>query len=170
MAGVRPLTTADEGILQRLGQGSDPDLDTFSHRALDHQLLDLGNRLGRVEPLGAGLGAVQDGVAAVEAERVLQIVQPLALGLVAAVAQPAVGLQQGRGPEIVRLVPPVARAGGRATGAEDAFVEAVELLAVFLGLAVLTALDWVLVCYAINREVMCNIRPRVRCRAGGRAG
>src|SRR5204862_379576 len=72
-----------------------------------HQLLDLGDRLGRVEALGAGLGAVHDGVAAVEAERVLERVEPLAGPLVAAVGDPAIGLQQHGRPEIALAVPPV---------------------------------------------------------------
>ena len=42
-----------------------------------HHLLDLGDRLGRVQPLGADLGAVHDGVAAIELERILEIVEPL---------------------------------------------------------------------------------------------
>src|SRR3546814_11958563 len=51
--------------------------------------------------------------------------------LVAAVGDPAVGLQQdGRAEEAVGI-PPVAGAGGRAAGAEDALIEAVELLALF---------------------------------------
>src|SRR5688500_5530328 len=40
-----------------------------SNRALDHHLLDLGDRFRRVQVLGARLGAVHDGVAAVEPER-----------------------------------------------------------------------------------------------------
>src|SRR4051812_2781988 len=64
------------------------------HLALDHLALDVGDRLGRIEALRASLRAVHDGVAAVEPERVLEIVQPLACRLVAAVDQPALGLQQ----------------------------------------------------------------------------
>jgi len=56
-----------------------------SHLPLDHQALDVGDGLGRVEMLGAGLGAVHDGVAAVEPERVLEVVEPLAGRLVARV-------------------------------------------------------------------------------------
>ena len=54
-----------------------------SHHPLDHHLLDLGDCLGRVQALGAGLGAVHDRVAAVQLERVFQIVQPLARRFVA---------------------------------------------------------------------------------------
>src|SRR5690606_11461708 len=88
--------------------------------ALHHQLLDLADGLGRIEALGAGLGAVHDGVAAVEPERVLELVEALAGRLVAAVGDPAVGLQQNRRSEVAVAVPPVARAGGRAAEAEDA--------------------------------------------------
>src|SRR3954469_12030647 len=95
---------------------------------LDHLLLDLGDRLRRIEALRAGLGAVHDGMAAVEPERILEIVEPLAGGLVAAVVDPAVGLQQRGRAEITILIPPVARARGRAAGAQDALVVIVELL------------------------------------------
>src|SRR5580700_8294853 len=100
----------------------------------DHQLLDLGDGLGRVEALGTGLGAIHDGVAAIEPERVLEIVKALAGRLVAAVGDVAIGLQQGRGTKIAVVVPPIAWAGGRATGAQDAFVEPVKLDAVVVAL------------------------------------
>src|SRR5689334_12713577 len=87
---------------------------------LDHLQLELGDRLGGIETLRAGLGAVHDGVAAIKAERILEIVEALAGGFVAGVADPAIRLQQrGRTEEAV-AVPPIARAGGRAAGAEDA--------------------------------------------------
>ena len=56
------------------------------------------NRLGRVQTFRTGLGAVHDGVAAVELERIFQLVQTLARGLVAAVDDPAIGMQQSAGP------------------------------------------------------------------------
>src|SRR5215217_6608632 len=58
----------------------------------DHQFLGLGDGLGRVQALGADLGAVHDGVAAIELERVLEVVEALVRGVVAAVGDPAVGL------------------------------------------------------------------------------
>src|SRR3990170_2597411 len=91
-----------------------------------HQLLDLGDRLGRVEVLGAGLGAVHDGVAAVEAERVLERVETLAGMLVAAVDDPAIGLQQDRRAEKAIAVPPIAGTRRLAAEAQDAFPHAVE--------------------------------------------
>src|SRR5216684_1212981 len=105
-----------------------------SNRPFDHHLLDLGDRLRRVEALGAGLGAIHDGVAAVEPERIFQLVEPLALGLVAAVGQPAIGLQQDGGPEIALAGPPVGRARGRAAEAQDALPQPVELGALLVRL------------------------------------
>src|SRR5215813_5089534 len=101
---------------------------------LHHHPLDLGDGLGGVEALRAGLGAVHDGVAAIEAERILEIVEALAGRLVAAVVEPAASLQQRGGPEEALAVPPVARARGRAAGAQDALVQAVELGAVVVAL------------------------------------
>jgi hypothetical protein len=60
--------------------------------SLHHHLLDFGNCLGRVEALGAGLGAVHDCVAAVKAEGVFEIVEPLASRLVSRIDDPAIGL------------------------------------------------------------------------------
>src|SRR5512138_757814 len=84
--------------------------------------------------LRAGVGAVHDGVAAIEPERVLEIVEPLAGRLVAAVDDPALRLQQRRGPEETVAVPPVARTRRGAAGAQDALVQTVELGAVVVAL------------------------------------
>ena len=64
---------------------------------LDHLQLEVGDRLGRVQILRAGLGAVHDGFAAVQPERVLEIVESLAGSLVSAVIDPAGRLQQRGG-------------------------------------------------------------------------
>src|SRR5262245_64876919 len=82
------------------------------HLPLDHRLLDLGDGFRRVEVFRAGLRAVHDGVAAVEAERVLQVVEPLAGRLVARGHDPAPRLPHRGGPEIALRVPPVGRARG----------------------------------------------------------
>src|SRR5579875_2720880 len=94
--------------------------------AHDEQLLDLGDRLGRVQVLGAGAGAVHDRMAAVEPERVFERIKALAGLLVAAVGDPAIGLQQHRRTEIALAGPPIARAGGRAAEAQDALPQTVE--------------------------------------------
>src|SRR4029453_17987656 len=86
-----------------------------------HQLLDFGDRLGGVEALRTGARAVHDGVAAIEAKRALEMVEPLARRLVAAVGDPAIGLQQDRRPEIALAAPPVAGTAGGAAAAEDTF-------------------------------------------------
>src|SRR5690606_12385497 len=99
-----------------------------------HHLLDFRYRLGGIEPLRAGLRAVHDGVAAVEAERVFQIVEPFSGGLVARIDEPAVGLQQDCRAEIAVTVPPVARAGRGAAGTQDAFIQPIELFTILVAL------------------------------------
>src|SRR5215510_624932 len=101
---------------RRPGGGRPNQTDRGSHLPLDHHPLDLGDGLGRVETLRAGLSAVHDGVAAVKAERVLEIVEALPGRLVAAVLEPAVGLKQRGGSEETLAVPPIARRGRRASG------------------------------------------------------
>lgn len=80
-------------------------------------------------------------MASVQAHAVIEHLLPLGLVLVAGVGEPAVRLQQDGGAEVFLAVPPVRGAGCRAAGAEDAFVEAVELLAVGGRLAVFEALE-----------------------------
>src|SRR5205807_6912069 len=100
-----------------------------SDGALHQQLLDVVDRLRRIEVLRAGIDAVHDGVAAKQPVRILEVVEALAGGLVARVGDEAVGLQETRRPDELVRVPPPRGAGGRAAGAEDALVEAVEVLA-----------------------------------------
>jgi len=79
-------------------------------------------------------------VASIQAHRVVESVLARLSPFVTRVGYPAVGLEEDGGAEVFLTVPPVRRAGGTATGAEDAFVETVELLAVSYGLAVLTSI------------------------------
>src|ERR1700731_4598554 len=97
-----------------------PYLDGPLDLPLDQLQLEFGDGLGGVEALRAGLGAVHDGVAAVKAERILEIVEALSGRLVPAVLEPAVSLKQRGGPKETLAVPPIARAGGRAARAQDA--------------------------------------------------
>src|ERR1700680_4256329 len=118
--------------------------------AFAHHPLGVGNRTRRVEPFRAGVGAVHDGVASIETERVLKKVETLARALVPAVDQPAVRLQQDRWAEIAILVPPVARARRRTAEAKNAFPRAVELC----------ALLWRLTALAIRRRLI-GLHPRL---------
>src|SRR5258705_12613876 len=99
----------------------------FPSPALGHHPLGVRNRTRRIEPLRAGLGAIHDGVAAIEAKRILEPVEALAGALIAAVDQPAVRLQQDRGAQVAVRVPPVARTRRRAAEAKNALPRTVEL-------------------------------------------
>src|SRR5205085_1604947 len=119
-----------DGVVQTgIGINDDPPAHLSRLPAQHHQLFDFGDRLCRVEVLRAGPRAVHDRVAAIKPERVFELVEALAGLLVAAVGDPAIGLQQYRGTQIALAVPPVARTGGRTAEAQNAFPEAVELFA-----------------------------------------
>jgi hypothetical protein len=105
-----------------------------------HALLDLGNCQRRVQSLGACPRAVKNGVATVQAHAVVEGFLALSHLLVSRVGDPAVRLEKNSGSKVLLLVPPVRGARRRAAGAENAFVETVELLAILLGLAVLATL------------------------------
>ena len=75
--------------------------------ALDHHVLDVRNSLGWVQTLGANLRAVHNGVATIELERVFKVIEAFASAFVAAVDQPAIGLQERGRPEIFVTIPPI---------------------------------------------------------------
>ena len=74
-------------------------------------------------------------MATIEPEWILDKVEPLSGRLVTRILQPTAGLEQCRGAEVAIAIPPIARAGCCAAGAQDAFVETIELLAVAFALA-----------------------------------
>src|SRR5258708_34681581 len=88
--------------------------------AMSHHLLDFADGLGRIEVFRACLGAIHDGMAPVQPERILEIIEALAGRLVAAVDDPTVGRQQRGGAEGSIAVPPIAGAAGGAAGADNA--------------------------------------------------
>lgn len=113
---------------------------TYSLRTESHLLLDLGNRETGVKTLGACPGAVEDGVATVQAHGVVESLLALGVSLVTGIGEPSVRLEKDGGSEVLLGVPPVGWAGGRAARAENALVETVQLSALSLGLAVFLAL------------------------------
>ena len=77
-----------------------------------HHLLDFGNGLGRVEALRADLGAIHNGVTAIEFERVIERIEAFFGLIIARIRQPAIGLQECGRPKILVLIPPIGRARG----------------------------------------------------------
>ena len=86
--------------------------------------LELGNRLSRVETLGARPGAVKDGVAPVQTHLVLELLLALHLVGITRISNPSVGRHERRGAKVDVLIPPITWARRRAAGAQDAFVHA----------------------------------------------
>ena len=101
-------------------------------------LFHFGNRLGDFDLARAGVGAVENGAAAPDAEGVANHIQTFFGALIAAVKDEAVGLDDGRRADIF-VVGPEAGAGGGAGGAQDAFGRIVETRPVFMRLATFTA-------------------------------
>lgn len=71
------------------------------------KLLDLSDGLAGVEALRARSRAVHDGVATVDAERILEPFQAGLCGFVARVNDPAVGLHEDGWAQVLVTVPPV---------------------------------------------------------------
>ncbi len=90
-------------------------------------------------------------MAAIQSKRVLEFVEALAGGVIATVDQPAVSRQQRGRTEVTITVPPVTRAAGRATGAQDAGRRLVDELLVFLALQALP----------IRRRRRARLQPRL---------
>src|SRR6185437_6645009 len=94
------------------------------------EFLDLRDGLARIQTLGAGSRAVENRVTTIQPKRILQCVEAVPSGLIAAVRQPTPSLQQCCRPQKALPIPPVARTSGRAAEAQDALVVPIELLAI----------------------------------------
>jgi hypothetical protein len=131
-----------------------------------HLLLDLSNSKTGVKSLGAGLGAVHDGVAAVQGEGVLKSMATLGSELVSAINHPAVSLHQDGGSEVLVRVPPVRGARCGTASAKNTLVKTIQLLAILNRLQVLTfGLGSLLLQERLNRLVLsiklCQIRNEI---------
>lgn len=115
-------------------------INPSSYLCKSQTLLNLRNSQRWVQALRTHPRAVQNSVATVQTHAVVQSLLPLLLALISAVGKPAVRLKENGGAEVFLAVPPIRWAGGRATGAENAFVEPVELLAFGDRLTVFAAL------------------------------
>src|ERR1700694_3293007 len=101
----------------------------MSDRPPNHHFLDLAYRLARVEALRAHIDAVHDRMDTAQAVRVFQVVETLAGRFVTAIRDESIGLQQARRTDELVRVPPETWARCRAAGAQNAFVQAIELVA-----------------------------------------
>src|SRR3984885_13888237 len=100
----------------------------------EHQrALDLLDRLGHLDAPRAGVGAVERGAAAPYAVDLVEDVEPLGRGLVTAVEDEAVCVDDGRRTEVATLIPEHRAAGG-ARSAQDALGGVVVAGAVGLAL------------------------------------
>jgi len=79
----------------------------FQHLRERHALLDLRDRQRRVQTLRARPAAVQNGVASVQAHAVVEGVLALVGLFITRVGDPAVGLHEDCGSEVLFAVPPV---------------------------------------------------------------
>jgi len=119
---------AHASVARALNPGErNPGLDAAFHQ----HLLDLADSPRGIESLRASAGAVHDRVEAIEAKWVLEIVEPLARVLVAAVGEPAIRLKQRRGSEIALGIPPITGTRSRTASSQDALIKPIELGAFF---------------------------------------
>src|ERR1019366_9529796 len=117
--------------------GSDPGPQDWPYRSvlpIGQHLFDRADGLSRIQIFRTRLGAIHDRVATIEPVRILQRIESLAGRLVAAIDDPAVRGQQRRRTQEALRVAPIARAGRRAAGTQDARGWSIDVLLVLLGL------------------------------------
>ena len=68
-------------------------------------------------------------MAAEELKGIVELIQPLIRGLISAIRNPPIGLKQGCRAEVFIAIPPVTRAAGSATEAQDTFPESIKFFA-----------------------------------------
>src|SRR5665213_1762454 len=150
-----PVPSCRGGTATAAGAGGPPALQHPEPRRsvlpLQHFLFDFGDRARRIEILRAHVRTIHNGVAAIKLEGVVELIEALTGGLIAAVDDPAVGGQQGGRPEETVTVPPVAGAGGRTAGTQNARRGTIDEDLFLLGLQPL----------AIRRRWRSRFQPRL---------
>mmetsp|Transcript_24228 Transcript_24228/g.32267 ORF Transcript_24228/g.32267 Transcript_24228/m.32267 type:complete len:197 (-) Transcript_24228:449-1039(-) len=81
--------------------------------------------------LRTNLGTVHNSVTTIKLKRIIQLRQPLLRKVIPGILNPTIRLHQHSRTQVLIRVPPVRRTRGATTRAEDAFVHAVELGAIF---------------------------------------
>ena len=71
-------------------------------------------------------------MAAIQPERIFQVIQAFPGILIAAIDYPTIGLEQNSRAKIAVAIPPVAGTGSRTAGAKDTFIQTINLLPVLL--------------------------------------
>jgi len=113
--------------------------------------LDLGNCGGGIKTFWACSGAVKDCMTTVETHLVLKFLLTVSLVGVTRISNPTVSLHESSWAKVLVLVPPIGGTGGRTAGTKDAFIEAIEFLAVLLGLEEL-AVGWGIVILKVGLD------------------
>ena len=87
------------------------------------------NRLGGIQTFRAHIDAVLNAVATKHAEGIIEAGQAVFCGRITAVGEESVRLKQTGGTNKSIGIPPEGRTTGRATGTENALVQAIQLRA-----------------------------------------
>jgi len=95
-------------------------LDMFGH--LDRQAIGQKGKGGIEIDMRTEIHTVEDSMATIQAHLILKFLLTMCLVGIPRVGNPAVGLHESSGSEVLVLVPPVGRARGRTAGAEDTFI------------------------------------------------
>ena len=80
------------------GSAEEPILVKCLALPFHHHFLDLGDGLSRVQAFRTRRRAVHDSMAAIEAERIFQIIEPFTFVVVPTIRQPTISLSRTAGP------------------------------------------------------------------------
>ena len=103
------------------------NISAVSGRAIEQHGTNMTNRLRWIQALRAHVDAVLNAVTTKYAERIVQFGQSIFCGGVSTVGEEAIGLEQTRGTDKPIGIPPERGTTGRATGAENALVQPIQL-------------------------------------------
>ena len=90
-------------------------------------LLDAGNGLSRIQVLGTDLGTVHDGMATVQLQGIIHLLQSFGSGSVTRILHPSVGLHQDGWSQVGVGIPPITGTGSRTARTENTFVHTIQL-------------------------------------------
>ena len=104
-------------------------VSTLLGRAIEQHGANMTNRLGGIQTFGTHVDAVLNAVATKHAEGIIEAGQTVFCSRITAVGEESVRLKQTGGTNESIGIPPERGTTGRATGTQNAFIQAIQLRA-----------------------------------------
>ena len=121
-------------------------------------MLQLVNRTTRIEILRTSMCAVHNSMTTIQLVSIVQTLQTLLCHLITGIRNPTIGLLENRRTQVLVRMPPIGRAGCRATSTQNTLIQTIQKQTILIGLKILHLVIGVHLCLllkpGLNRGIL----------------